>query len=70
MNGETLGYIISFNRNGTKEWYQNQVYGDYRSTIVRNLIPETIYHFKAQVRNKKGIGPYSNVVSIRTMTGK
>lgn len=71
VNGEPLGYIISYNRNGTKDWHAHQVHGDHRSTVVRNLRPETVYYFKAQVRNKKGIGPFSSPVMFRTaMPGK
>lgn len=47
------------------------MHGDQRSTVVHNLLPDTVYYFKAQVRNKKGIGPYSSPVQFKTtLSGK
>lgn len=69
-NGLIIGYVILYTTDKDapdKDWAAQPVVGGKLSTTLENLLPDTIYYFKIQVRNKKGYGPLSDPVMFRTL---
>ena len=64
-NGEISDYSVLYTHRpeqDDKEWLVDSVRGDSLSMTIRNLVPQTVYYFKIQARNVKGIGPFSSIV--------
>uniref|UniRef100_A0A7E4V648 Neogenin-like protein n=1 Tax=Panagrellus redivivus TaxID=6233 RepID=A0A7E4V648_PANRE len=64
-NGEVSDYSVLYTHRpeqDDKEWLVDSVRGDQLSMTILNLIPQTVYYFKIQARNVKGIGPFSSIV--------
>uniref|UniRef100_A0AC35G7L0 Neogenin n=1 Tax=Panagrolaimus sp. PS1159 TaxID=55785 RepID=A0AC35G7L0_9BILA len=64
-NGEISDYSVLYTHRpeqDDKEWLVDSVRGDQLSMTIRNLVPQTVYYFKIQARNVKGIGPFSSIV--------
>jgi len=61
-NGEVSDYSVLYTHRpeqDDKDWIVDSVRGDQLSMTIRGLIPQTVYYFKIQARNVKGIGPFS-----------
>ncbi|XP_046583259.1 neogenin-like [Haliotis rubra] len=68
-NGVITGYTILYATNKTwdnRDWTVMQVQGEDLSTSLNSVKPEQTYYFKVQARNRKGYGPFSNVVAFTT----
>lgn len=69
-NGQIIGYIISYSTDNTKrdrDWLVDGVLGNKTEYVVKVLKPSTNYFFKIQARNAKGYGPFSSVVTFKTL---
>jgi hypothetical protein len=67
------GYVIYHTADASapmREWSYRGLRGDRLNARVKELTPNTLYHFRAQVRNGWGFGPISQTVAHRTPTGK
>lgn len=51
------------------DWSSEIVEGELMSFTVERLIPNTNYFFKIQAKNAIGYGPFSPIVSIKTLSG-
>lgn len=63
------GYAVLYTTNKTRdsdEWTAMQVGGEDLSTRLNSVKPEQTYYFKVQARNRKGYGPFSNIVAFTT----
>ncbi|XP_061427038.1 LOW QUALITY PROTEIN: neogenin-like [Lethenteron reissneri] len=68
-NGKITGYIIYYTTDKSAElhdWVIEPVVGDRLSHQVQELTLDTLYFFKIQARNSKGMGPMSEPVTFRT----
>ncbi|CAK9303096.1 unnamed protein product [Gordionus sp. m RMFG-2023] len=68
-NGKIMGYLVFYTTQAQRpdrEWIVETVKGHQLTTLVRELTPDTSYHFKIQARNSKGFGPLSPVVYFKT----
>ena len=68
-----LGYLILYNVNpqqADKHWVVEGVVGAQMSKSIKGLTPDTVYYFKIHAHNKKGYGPFSDVISYTTPAGK
>ncbi|XP_046334042.2 neogenin-like [Haliotis rufescens] len=68
-NGVITGYAVLYTTNKTRdndEWTAMQVGGEDLSTRLNSVKPEQTYYFKVQARNRKGYGPFSNIVAFTT----
>lgn len=68
-NGAITGYVIFYTTDVNRrdrDWLVEAVIGDRHTTIVQDLHPSTLYFFKIQARNSKGLGPFSSTVSLKT----
>ncbi|XP_046567515.1 netrin receptor DCC-like [Haliotis rubra] len=68
-NGVITGYTILYATNKTwdnRDWTVMQVQGEDLSTRLNSVKPEQTNYFKVQARNRKGYGPFSNVVAFTT----
>uniref|UniRef100_A0A8C4Q661 Cell adhesion molecule-related/down-regulated by oncogenes n=1 Tax=Eptatretus burgeri TaxID=7764 RepID=A0A8C4Q661_EPTBU len=71
-NGKITGYIVYYTTNKAAEmhdWIVEPVVGDRLSHQIHDLTLNTLYHFKVQARNAKGMGPISEPISFRTPKG-
>ena len=67
------GYVIYYTADASapiSQWFYLGLNGDRLNGRVKELTPNTVYYFKAQVRNGWGFGPLSHPVAYRTPTGK
>ena len=65
-NGVITGYKVLFRTNiGSQMWNQTTTAGDKLSVTVQNLQANVVYDFKIAGLTKDGIGPYSNVITIK-----
>ncbi|CAM9982991.1 unnamed protein product [Lampetra fluviatilis] len=72
-NGKITGYIIYYTTDKSAElhdWVIEPVVGDRLSHQVQELTLDTLYFFKIQARNSKGMGPMSEPVTFRTPRGQ
>ena len=51
---------------GNHAWLTKQVENGERETVIKHLIPETLYEFSVLPVNEKGSGPFSRVSSMST----
>uniref|UniRef100_A0A8C4QG01 Neogenin 1 n=1 Tax=Eptatretus burgeri TaxID=7764 RepID=A0A8C4QG01_EPTBU len=68
-NGRITGYIIYYTTDASAEihdWVVEPVVGDRLSHQIQELTLDTVYQFKIQARNAKGMGPMSEPVVFRT----
>lgn len=67
------GYIIYYSTDVNAEvhnWVIEPVVGNRLTHQVQELTLDTVYYFKLQARNSKGMGPMSEAVQFRTPKGK
>lgn len=65
-----VGYLIFWTNDKSKPdraWTVQHAMGDKLSTIIDDIVPDTMYYFKIQARNDKGYGPMSGVVPHRSL---
>ncbi|XP_031425401.1 neogenin 1a isoform X8 [Clupea harengus] len=68
-NGKITGYIIYYSTDVNAEvhdWVIEPVVGNRLTHQIQDLTLDTIYFFKIQARNSKGMGPMSEAVQFRT----
>nr|XP_023693958.1 neogenin-like isoform X4 [Paramormyrops kingsleyae] len=68
-NGKITGYIIYYSTDVNAEvhnWVIEPVVGNRLTHQVQELTLDTVYYFKLQARNSKGMGPMSEAVQFRT----
>uniref|UniRef100_A0A3Q3VVC7 Uncharacterized protein n=1 Tax=Mola mola TaxID=94237 RepID=A0A3Q3VVC7_MOLML len=68
-NGKITGYIIYYSTDVNAEvhdWVIEPVVGNRLTHQIQELTLDTIYYFKIQARNSKGMGPMSEAVHFRT----
>lgn len=64
QNGEGFGYIITFRKEGTKEWRHAKILGAESARYVYQnytIAPYSRFEVKVKAFNNKGQGPYSQV---------
>ncbi|XP_028813834.1 neogenin isoform X4 [Denticeps clupeoides] len=68
-NGKITGYIIYYSTDVNAEvhdWVVEPVVGNRLTHQIQELTLDTVYYFKIQARNSKGMGPMSEAVEFRT----
>ncbi|XP_053346645.1 neogenin isoform X2 [Clarias gariepinus] len=68
-NGKITGYIIYYSTDVNAEvhdWVVEPVMGNRLTHQIQELTLDTMYYFKIQARNSKGMGPLSDTVHFRT----
>ncbi|XP_058263418.1 neogenin isoform X2 [Hemibagrus wyckioides] len=68
-NGKITGYIIYYSTDANAEvhdWVVEPVMGNRLTHQIQELTLDTMYYFKIQARNSKGMGPLSDTVHFRT----
>lgn len=68
-----VGYIIYYSTDVNAEvhdWVIEPVVGNRLTHQIQELTLDTIYYFKIQARNSKGMGPMSEAVHFRTPKSK
>uniref|UniRef100_A0A8B9RHD4 Neogenin 1b n=1 Tax=Astyanax mexicanus TaxID=7994 RepID=A0A8B9RHD4_ASTMX len=71
-NGKITGYIIYYSTDVNTEvhdWVVEPVMGNRLTHQIQELTLDTMYYFKIQARNSKGMGPLSDTVQFRTLKG-
>ncbi|XP_067863881.1 contactin-2 [Heptranchias perlo] len=66
-NGEGFGYIVTFRKEGTKEWKNAKVLGSESSRYVyqnETIAPYSRFEVRVMAFNSKGQGPYSQTAII------
>uniref|UniRef100_A0A8B9RH25 Neogenin 1b n=1 Tax=Astyanax mexicanus TaxID=7994 RepID=A0A8B9RH25_ASTMX len=69
-NGKITGYIIYYSTDVNTEvhdWVVEPVMGNRLTHQIQELTLDTMYYFKIQARNSKGMGPLSDTVQFRTL---
>uniref|UniRef100_A0AAY4E4Q7 Contactin-3 n=1 Tax=Denticeps clupeoides TaxID=299321 RepID=A0AAY4E4Q7_9TELE len=72
-NGKITGYIIYYSTDVNAEvhdWVVEPVVGNRLTHQIQELTLDTVYYFKIQARNSKGMGPMSEAVEFRTPKGE
>uniref|UniRef100_A0A1A7X381 Neogenin 1 n=1 Tax=Iconisemion striatum TaxID=60296 RepID=A0A1A7X381_9TELE len=68
-NGKITGYIIYYSTDVNAvvhDWVIEPVVGNRLTHQIQELTVDTVYYFKIQARNSKGMGPMSEAVQFRT----
>lgn len=66
------GYIIYYSTDvntQVHDWVVEPVMGNRLTHQIQELTLDTVYYFKIQARNSKGMGPFSDTVHFRTPKG-
>uniref|UniRef100_A0A8C6KUG5 Neogenin 1a n=1 Tax=Nothobranchius furzeri TaxID=105023 RepID=A0A8C6KUG5_NOTFU len=72
-NGKITGYIIYYSTDVNAvvhDWVIEPVVGNRLTHQIQELTVDTVYYFKIQARNSKGMGPMSEAVQFRTPKSK
>ncbi|XP_068608859.1 netrin receptor DCC [Brachionichthys hirsutus] len=72
-NGRITGYILYYTLEKNKpidDWVMETISGDRLTHQVADLNLDTLYYFKIQAKNTKGVGPLSEPVHFRTAKGE
>lgn len=56
----------SLDTDGLPLWKENFQTGSSQGNIYSNALPNTVYYLRVRARNKKGIGDWSDVASLKT----
>lgn len=51
------------------DWLMESIGGDRLTHQITDLNLDTVYYFRIQARNAKGVGPLSDAVFFRTLKG-
>lgn len=70
-NGQITGYVIFYTTDNTlqdRDWTLKVIFGNKLNTELTDLQPSSLYYFKIQARNNKGLGPMSAETSFKTLS--
>ncbi|XP_067114302.1 netrin receptor DCC [Osmerus mordax] len=68
-NGRITGYILYFTLDKNMpidDWVMESITGDRLTNQVMDLNLDTVYYFRLQAKNAKGVGPLSDPIQFRT----
>uniref|UniRef100_A0AAR2LLD9 DCC netrin 1 receptor n=1 Tax=Pygocentrus nattereri TaxID=42514 RepID=A0AAR2LLD9_PYGNA len=71
-NGRITGYIVYYTLDKNMpidDWVMEPISGDRLTHQVMDLNLDTVYYFRIQAKNAKGVGPLSDPVQYRTSKG-
>ncbi|XP_029510881.2 netrin receptor DCC-like [Oncorhynchus nerka] len=71
-NGRIMGYILYYTLEKNMpidDWVMESISGDRLTHQVMDLNLDTIYYFRIQAKNAKGVGPLSDPIHFRTNKG-
>uniref|UniRef100_A0AAY4A9A6 Netrin receptor DCC n=1 Tax=Denticeps clupeoides TaxID=299321 RepID=A0AAY4A9A6_9TELE len=71
-NGRITGYLLYYTLDKNMpidEWVMETISGDRLTHQVMDLNLDTIYYFRIQAKNAKGVGPLSDPIQFRTSKG-
>ncbi|XP_053910908.1 netrin receptor DCC isoform X2 [Cuculus canorus] len=69
-NGKITAYVLFYTLEKNApidEWFMESINGDRLTHQVMDLHLDTIYYFRIQARNSKGVGPLSDPIFFRTL---
>uniref|UniRef100_A0A8B9JM27 DCC netrin 1 receptor n=1 Tax=Astyanax mexicanus TaxID=7994 RepID=A0A8B9JM27_ASTMX len=72
-NGRITGYIVYYTLDKNMpidDWVMEPISGDRLTHQVMDLNLDTVYYFRIQAKNAKGVGPLSDPVQYRTSKGR
>uniref|UniRef100_A0A8C1RAD4 DCC netrin 1 receptor n=1 Tax=Cyprinus carpio TaxID=7962 RepID=A0A8C1RAD4_CYPCA len=72
-NGRITGYILYYTLDKNMpidDWVMEPISGDRLTHQVMDLSLDTVYYFRIQAKNAKGVGPLSEPVQYRTAKGE
>uniref|UniRef100_A0A8C1PDW4 DCC netrin 1 receptor n=1 Tax=Cyprinus carpio TaxID=7962 RepID=A0A8C1PDW4_CYPCA len=72
-NGRITGYILYYTLDKNMpidDWVMEPISGDRLTHQVMDLSLDTVYYFRIQAKNAKGVGPLSEPVQYRTAKGR
>uniref|UniRef100_A0AAY4AD51 DCC netrin 1 receptor n=1 Tax=Denticeps clupeoides TaxID=299321 RepID=A0AAY4AD51_9TELE len=72
-NGRITGYLLYYTLDKNMpidEWVMETISGDRLTHQVMDLNLDTIYYFRIQAKNAKGVGPLSDPIQFRTSKGR
>uniref|UniRef100_A0A8C6KN83 DCC netrin 1 receptor n=1 Tax=Nothobranchius furzeri TaxID=105023 RepID=A0A8C6KN83_NOTFU len=72
-NGRITGYILYYTLDKNlpiDDWVMETISGDRLTHQVMDLNLDTVYYFRIQAKNAKGVGPLSEPVQFRTTKGE
>uniref|UniRef100_A0A3Q3WKH0 DCC netrin 1 receptor n=1 Tax=Mola mola TaxID=94237 RepID=A0A3Q3WKH0_MOLML len=72
-NGRIIGYILYYTLDKNMpidDWVMEAISGDRLTHQVVDLKLDTVYYFRIQAKNTKGVGPLSEPTHFRTITGR
>lgn len=68
-NGRIIGYILYYTLDKNMpidDWVMDSITGDRLTNQVMDLNLDTVYYFRLQAKNAKGVGPLSDPIQFRT----
>uniref|UniRef100_A0A6Q2Y686 DCC netrin 1 receptor n=1 Tax=Esox lucius TaxID=8010 RepID=A0A6Q2Y686_ESOLU len=71
-NGRIMGYILYYTLDKNMpidDWVMESISGDRLTHQVMDLNLDTVYYFRIQAKNAKGVGPLSDPIQFRTIKG-
>ncbi|MGH0171224.1 UNVERIFIED_CONTAM: hypothetical protein FKN15_060713 [Acipenser sinensis] len=71
-NGKITGYILFYTLDKNlpiDDWVMESISGDRLTHQVMDLTLDTVYYFRIQAKNAKGVGPLSDPILFRTPKG-
>ncbi|KAF1497536.1 Netrin receptor DCC, partial [Eudyptula minor] len=71
-NGKITAYILFYTLDKNApidDWIMESISGDRLTQQIMDLNLDTVYYFRIQARNAKGVGPLSDPVFFRTLKG-
>uniref|UniRef100_A0A673YRB4 DCC netrin 1 receptor n=1 Tax=Salmo trutta TaxID=8032 RepID=A0A673YRB4_SALTR len=72
-NGRIMGYILYYTLDKNMpidDWVMESISGDRLTHQVMDLNLDTVYYFRIQAKNAKGVGPLSDPIHFRTNKGR
>uniref|UniRef100_A0A8C7CF83 Contactin-3 n=1 Tax=Oncorhynchus kisutch TaxID=8019 RepID=A0A8C7CF83_ONCKI len=72
-NGRVMGYILYYTLDKNMpidDWVMESISGDRLTHQVMDLNLDTVYYFRIQAKNAKGVGPLSDPIHFRTNKGR
>ncbi|KAL8204081.1 UNVERIFIED_CONTAM: hypothetical protein K2H54_066902 [Gekko kuhli] len=71
-NGKITAYILFYTLDKNSpidDWVMESISGDRLTHQIMDLNLDTVYYFRIQARNAKGVGPLSDPILFRTLKG-
>uniref|UniRef100_A0A5F8HIA2 DCC netrin 1 receptor n=1 Tax=Monodelphis domestica TaxID=13616 RepID=A0A5F8HIA2_MONDO len=72
-NGKITAYILFYTLDKNTpidDWIMESISGDRLTHQIMDLNLDTVYYFRIQARNSKGVGPLSDPIVFRTLKGR